>query len=64
VQFNKIKSKPRNNYREVMFLRSVLGLIEKWQSLEPNPSFDVAKERNDLYNLEKAGEGIIASYIN
>ena len=72
--FNEINNKSGvKSYKEVLFLRSILGLVEKWQNEYPDlypavltgpDAFDVTALRTALDNDEKALRGNFAEYYS
>jgi len=71
--FNAINAKTKKTYNEVLFLRSILGLVEQWQNKHPElyptvttgpNAFDVTALRTALDNDEKALRGTFAEYYS
>ena len=71
--FNAINAKTNKTYNEVLFLRSILGLVEQWQNKYPElyptvttgpNTFDVTALWTALDNDEKALRGKFAEYYS
>ena len=65
--FNAINAKTKKSWKEKMFLRSILGLVEEWQNNYPDlypadPAFDVTTFWQAMDNEEKTLLGILAPY--